>query len=70
MKIKTLIEKQSVTYFSDLRCSQGKVTRVIVLQARFETRNDLPRLYKLAKERADEIKLLMHQEQNQFSKAA
>ncbi len=60
MSIKSLIEKNSVTYFTDF---QG--ARIIVMQARFESRSDLPRLYKLAQERSDEIKAFIVAQQNQ-----
>ena len=50
MKLSTMIQGNRVIYFSDV---QG--TRIIVLEARFETSSDLPRLYKIAQDMLNDI---------------
>lgn len=56
MRLQSLISQNSVVFFTDMYGS-----RVIVLEARLESRNDMPRLYKLARERLSEIMFLMLQ---------
>jgi len=56
MRLQSLISQNSVVFFTDMDGS-----RVIVLEARLESRNDMPRLYMLARERLSEIMFLMLQ---------
>ena len=54
MQISNLVLNNNVTFFVDMQGS-----RVILLQARIDNKNDMPRLYSLAQEKLNEIVSLL-----------